>query len=77
MANTFIPFRGGMVIEGWPEKLLEAQRRKKIGKYLRVPCNEEKCHDCAATLGEMHVLSCDMERCPKCSNQLITCGCFE
>jgi hypothetical protein len=75
--KNLIPFRGGMVIEGWPEKLRKAQSRKKIGKYHRVPCDEERCHDCAATFGEMHVLTCDMERCPKCGNQLLSCGCFE
>jgi hypothetical protein len=33
------------------------------------------CHDCAVTKGEYHVPGCDMEACPKCGTQAITCGC--
>lgn len=34
-----------------------------------------KCHDCDALEGELHQYGCDMERCPFCGNQLISCGC--
>ena len=34
------------------------------------------CHDCGVKEGEIHQLGCDMEICPKCHKQLITCGCF-
>jgi hypothetical protein len=33
------------------------------------------CHDCMATEGELHKLGCDMERCPFCGHQLISCSC--
>ncbi len=33
------------------------------------------CHDCVVEEGQLHELGCDMERCPFCGNQLITCGC--
>ena len=33
------------------------------------------CHDCGTKEGQLHVLGCDMERCPFCSNQLISCQC--
>jgi len=33
------------------------------------------CHDCDALEGALHELGCDMERCPWCGGQLITCGC--
>jgi len=36
----------------------------------------EFCHDCNATRGQYHHLGCDMERCPICWEQLISCGCF-
>jgi len=39
------------------------------------PHERHSCHDCAALEGELHVRGCDMERCPFCGNQLITCGC--
>ena len=34
------------------------------------------CHDCGVKEGEIHQLGCDMEICPECHKQLITCGCF-
>jgi hypothetical protein len=33
------------------------------------------CHDCGTKEGQLHVLGCDMERCPFCGNQLISCQC--
>lgn len=35
----------------------------------------ERCHDCAAKYGQYHHFGCDVERCPKCGNQIISCGC--
>ena len=37
--------------------------------------NEGVCHDCGAKPGEYHHPGCDMERCPVCHAQLITCNC--
>lgn len=34
-----------------------------------------KCGDCGVLEGELHKDGCDMERCPLCGRQLITCGC--
>ncbi len=34
------------------------------------------CHDCGIRNGGKHHPGCDMERCPKCSGQLISCGCL-
>ena len=35
------------------------------------------CHDCATPYGRLHHLGCDMERCPLCGGQLISCGCWK
>lgn len=33
------------------------------------------CHDCAVPEGQLHERGCDMERCPFCGGQLISCDC--
>ncbi len=33
------------------------------------------CHDCNAEPGQFHDPGCDMEECPFCHNQLISCDC--
>ena len=33
------------------------------------------CHDCNCEEGEFHLPGCDMERCPFCGTQLISCRC--
>ena len=35
----------------------------------------KECHDCHCKEGELHEYGCDMERCPFCGGQLISCGC--
>lgn len=39
--------------------------------------NNEYCHDCGIEnkRGNLHISCCDMERCPKCSRQLLSCDC--
>lgn len=34
------------------------------------------CHDCGAKEGEYHLPGCDMEKCPFCGGQLISCNCY-
>jgi len=36
---------------------------------------EAICHDCGAKEGAIHEYGCDMERCPFCGNQLLSCNC--
>jgi hypothetical protein len=81
-------YRGVPMIEGWPEKIQEAQGITSYtlnGKAIaRVPYGSEQddwyadripCHDCRVLKGELHVPSCDVEECPVGGGQLISCDC--
>lgn len=37
--------------------------------------NDNCCHDCGARPGHFHHPGCDVEECPVCGEQLISCGC--
>ena len=36
-----------------------------------------RCHDCGIAPGGLHHPGCDMEQCPRCKGQLISCGCLD
>lgn len=56
------------------EKTNETKWYKRDTEYFD---NNERCHDCNIVnkKGNIHHLGCDMERCPKCKGQLISCRC--
>jgi len=35
--------------------------------------SDGRCHDCGAKVGHLHHVGCDVERCPRCRLQLISC----
>jgi hypothetical protein len=52
-------------------------------EYPRIPYGQgpddldhPTCDDCGARRGALHKLGCDLEPCPRCDGQAITCDCF-
>ena len=37
--------------------------------------DDDRCHDCGVPIGQIHHITCDMETCPRCSDQLLKCEC--
>ena len=83
-----ILYRGVQMIEGWPNKIQTAQTLLSYtlkGKSVpRVRYGDEQedwrantvpCHDCQVLKSELHVPGCDVEECPVCGRQLISCDC--
>ena len=88
MEKKFVEYNGTQVIEGWPERIEEAQLQNtySIGgsEHHRIRygeeeedwgANERPCHDCAVIKGQFHVVGCDAERCPTCGGQAFCCDC--
>ena len=88
MKEKFVMYQGERMIEGWPEKIQEAQEHPSVliqgKKYKKVRYGNEMddwgadqhgCHDCRVIKGQLHVLTCDGEECPCCRGQLISCDC--
>lgn len=76
----------------WQTNMELSQRVRvyEIGvDYPRIPYGHESdwkafniippdtCHDCGVRLGMLHVPGCDVEQCPKCKWQAISCECNE
>ena len=87
MAHRVV-YNGVEMIEGWPERIQEAQGITEYSiagrAYARIRYGDESsdwdaehipCHDCRVLKGQFHVPSCDVEECPACGEQAIGCDC--
>ena len=83
-----ILYRGVPMIEGWPEKIFTAQQSpsyavqgRDVGRVRYGDehdywgADQQAFHDCRVIKGEFHVPGCDVEECPVCGGQVITCDC--
>jgi len=89
MPKEYVIYQGVKMAAEWPAKIIEAQAIKNYmiegQRYERIHYGEEgedwgadkgPCHDCGVIKGQYHVPSiCDVERCPSCKGQVISCDC--
>jgi hypothetical protein len=84
--RKFVTYQGAEIVKEFPSEILDSQfiiSYRIDGKdYTRIrwrarsPDPEYRnCHDCGVIPGQLHTPDCDMEECPKCGGQWITCEC--
>ncbi len=81
--NDFVEYPNGEKLESVPYNFRVSDFEDAIilGEVKPFPPNfkeeDKRCHDCNIKNHGKHHPGCDMEECPRCGGQLISCGCLD